>query len=251
MSRQLGALLVALLITACSPLPKAPPPPATDEWAAPAWQQLDLDLFQDLSAQGEGQLWYLPSGQSSLQIQVFSAGSLSRLGHNHIVSTDAISGLLWLADEPAAQQAQLIIPVAALDVDDPELRAAAGPAFASEISGEDRQGTRHNMLGERLLHADAYPWIRIQVRPAAGPDQVLLAVTLKDHRWEGIQPVTWQRDEQRLVLEAGFELDHAALGLTAFSALGGLLQVAETLRLQISIRAQPCPNPKACLASPG
>src|SRR4051812_46030420 len=76
------------------------------------------------------------SANSSARIRVYRAGAMSNFGHNHIVLVRDIRGEAWLGAKAetdlAAAAFHLVLPVASFVVDPPDLRAQAGPDFASQ-----------------------------------------------------------------------------------------------------------------------
>ncbi|MEQ9023094.1 MAG: hypothetical protein RLN82_10110, partial [Pseudomonadales bacterium] len=57
-------------------------------------------------------------------------------------------------------------------------------------------------------------------------------------------PAILQVDEQQLGVTGYFELSHADLGLQPYTAMGGLLRVADQLRVQFDISAEAAASTK-------
>ena len=230
-----GVLLLTagILLAACQPTRESPPPTA-EEPAAPraaplpsGYSRLEVD-----------------TGASLLQVFVYRDGPMARLGHNHVVSTTALSGEVVLDRDGGLSRLQLVLPVASLEVDRPELRAAAGPDFPGEVPVADREGTRQNLLGEAFLDAARYPEIRLAsgLAPASGVEgAVRLAVeaTVRGGSYSLEVPVTVTRDGDQLEATGEISLSHGELGLKPFSVMGGLLSVRDELRLSFRIVAAP------------
>jgi len=134
------ALLLSLstLLAAC-PRPVRPPAPAPSVPPAP-------------SADTRGATIYQVDPQSSqLHIQVLRGGTLSKLGHNHVVSSRNVTGRAWLHPEFSRSGFELAVPVNELVVDDPQARREAGSEFPPEIPQGDKDGTRRNVLRPVVL----------------------------------------------------------------------------------------------------
>jgi hypothetical protein len=188
-----------------------------------------------------GQPYELISSESLLIVRVYRGGTLGRAGHNHIVASHDVAGSIHVAQDLARSSCELSFPVAALTVDEAELRAAQGPDFAADVSESARAGTRHNMLGPAVLNADAYPLIKLTcVGFEAGGAQLLahLQVEVRDHRSEFTVPVSYTLSSSELLAQGEFSLRQTDLGLAPFTALLGALAVQDEMRLQFHIVAR-------------
>lgn len=223
----LAALALAgVLLSACAPL-QAPERAATPAVpavpAAPAAQRLTL---------ADGQL----------VLQVYRHGTLQRLGHNHIVSSTALSGWVELSDTQGAGRFRVELPVDSLVVDDAALRAAAGADFSATVSEADRGGTRRNMLGPGLLDAATYPAIVAEgdlASRAGGEFQLPLRLWVKGVAHELLVPVTVRGSGAGFDIESHFIVTHAQLGLVPFSVAMGAIRVREDIAVTLRMRAAP------------
>lgn len=179
-------------------------------------------------------------GESEINVLVFRAGALGRLGHNHVVTARELDGRVMVAETPGASALELTVPVAALRVDDPEARSTAGPAFEGEVSEDDRAGTRRNMLGPRLLDAAHYPEVHVRSTLIRGSFDDLLVtadIDIRGTRHAVELPVNAVLYGDRLVATGRAQLTHEDLGLTPFTAGFGTLRVADELTLKFRIVA--------------
>jgi polyisoprenoid-binding protein YceI len=177
--------------------------------------------------------------RSWLQLRIYRAGALSKLGHNHII-TGALAGAIAVPADATARTADLYVEVAALVVDAPAARAAAGEGFTSTPSEGDIERTRKNMLGDKVLDAAAHPFITAHITQLVAGDEtsdVRLALTIRDHTAVMTVPVVRHGNGDELSIQAHFTTDHATLGLKPFSALFGALAVAERIDVEISLVA--------------
>jgi polyisoprenoid-binding protein YceI len=157
---------------------------------------------------------------SELRILAYRAGPLAGLGHNHVVVTRALSGSVLLDETAGASSVRLEFPVTSLEVDDPDLRAAEGPAFEGSIPLDDITATRRNMLGPELLDADSYPVIRIESTVVEGtlPNlNVRVCVTIRGGEYPLEVPVSVNTFDGGLVAVGRLRLAHSAIGLEPFS----------------------------------
>jgi len=178
---------------------------------------------------------------SLLQLHVYRAGPLARLGHNHVVASRDLQGSIWYRDRQGRSGFRISLPVAELTVDEPALREAAGDDFPGEIPPEDVEATRRNMLGESVLDAARHPEIIAELVAVEGSGEALtvtVALTIRGRRRLVDFPVQLRVDEGRLVASAETTVSHAALGLEPFSVMGGALSVAEDIGVRYRVVAR-------------
>ena len=92
---------------------------------------------------------------------------------------------MYVTDDPFGTRFDISFPVSELTVDEPALRAAAGPDFPPSVPESARTGTRNNLLSEGLLDAAQHPTVRLRatdVRAAGEAYDVGVEVTLKGPR---------------------------------------------------------------------
>ncbi|MDX1489082.1 MAG: hypothetical protein R3268_12815, partial [Acidiferrobacterales bacterium] len=178
--------------------------------------------------------------ESELRILAYRGGRLAHLGHNHVIASRDLWGYAVLGQTPDASRFALCVPVGSLIVDDPQLRAAAGEAFASEVSENAISATRRNMLSETQLDGARYPFILVLGHIVAGtPPQVTMAVEI--HVRKAVHTVLVSVRFERLpggVLTSGhLEIEQTSLGIQPYSALFGALTVRDELSVQFRVRA--------------
>ena len=136
---------------------------------------------------------------------------------------------------------ELLIPVQGLIVDDPLLRQEEGDEFSTEPSEHDIAGTRRNMLGKRVLNASMYPIIKLSgAGPTGdGPEFVLeISIELLGGAVELQVPANLRLDGDVLEATGAFRLSHSDLGMRPFTAMLGMLRVADEMDFRYYIRAQ-------------
>jgi hypothetical protein len=170
--------------------------------------------------------------QSDIHWLVYKAGTLSRVGHNHVISVGQLAGDVYVAPTLADSKLELTIPVEQLVVDDPKLRAREGEDFSSVPSEKDIEGTRHNMLSEKVLDAEHHKTLEIMGTGPVGPQgrqELHLSVSLLGRTVDLVVPTEVKLEDDRLEASGKFQLTHEQLGMMPFSVLLGALQVANEM----------------------
>ncbi|MEM8767008.1 MAG: hypothetical protein AAGE43_06175 [Pseudomonadota bacterium] len=219
------ALLVMLALSGCAALPQPevfqPTAEAPDELpAAPP----DTTRYRIKTA--------------DLEIHTYRAGWQAGRAHNHVMETTAVSGEIYLAEPIEVSKAIVYFRPWDLILDDPASRAAAGEGFESKRSAADIEATRLRMLGPKGFDTNNHPFVYVHVA-WSDRDSLALEIEFRGSRYPFTVPADWTLDEDRLELTADFELTHAALGIEPYSAFAGALAVAEEIRVQISLSAEP------------
>ena len=207
---------------------------AADAGGAPA------RLAAALPAAGETRAYSIDPAASELYWRIYRAGTLARLGHNHIISVTELEGSVTLASSLDAAEWELSFPVNALVVDDPELRARYGEDFESTPSEGDKEGTKQNMLTDRLLNGEMFPRIRLEGQGIAGSlENASLPATISivGQTIEQTFPATVSIAEGGITVEGEYRLTHEDLGLTPFTALGGAMAVGDEIDFTYRLRA--------------
>jgi hypothetical protein len=221
---------VAAAIAACQ---SAPPEAGSAEAGA-----FPTDAYQRAAERGDP-VFDFDTAASTLRVYAYRSGPLAQKGHNHVIVARDWRGALALdPEELGDSRLDLRIPAAGLQVDPPGVRAELGGAFGGELDAAARTGTRENMLGARLLDAEAYPVIAISLVGVTGelPRPILtLAVTVRGNRTEIDVPVAVSRQNGGIRAEGRAVLRHEDLGLAPFTAAGGALRVAEALMVAFEL----------------
>lgn len=178
------------------------------------------------------------SDSSWLRVLAYPDGPLRRFGHHHVISHRGISGSVNVAPNPLDSTIMLEVAVADLEVDDPALRELEGEDFEKEVPQKDIDGTRGNMLGERLLDAEQFPTIHIQSTAIDGsmPDVSIVATVIV----KGIEhtvkfPASIELTDDSFVASGQLDILHGELGLLPFTAAGGALSVRDSLVFKYEI----------------
>lgn len=190
------------------------------------------------------QTYTVDPAATNIRILVYRAGLLKGLGHNHIVSISNIGGAIVLGSVPSESMVQLSFPVTNLVVDDAELRSEEGAEFSAEVSQKDKDGTRKNMLGRKLLNAANFPDIYIVSSDISGQWSDLKVdaeVTIRGLSQNISFPVSLELNGDEIVASGELVVTHEDLGLKPFKAALGTLRVRDELLLRyriVAVRAE-------------
>ncbi|OEZ48998.1 YceI-like domain protein [Janthinobacterium sp. MP5059B] len=236
----LACACACALLAACTPF--APPPAASLPAApvpapamqAPAWQQ-----------QGVQVLHIVPQ-ESLLTITVRRGGALARLGHDHVIASRSLQGVV----APAPGRAQFRFRLDEMSVDEESLRQAAG--LTTTPSADAIAGTRHNML-VRVLEAERYPWVRIDARRTGNKEVLEADITLHGVTRTVQLPVRIEQaaDGRRLQASGSLLLKQSDFGIVPFAVLGGAMAVQDQMELAFRITARQDVSAPRSGASPG
>ena len=185
------------------------------------------------AAQGADRVFAIDGAASDIHWLVYKAGALARLGHNHVIAIPSLRGSVTVgAQDLSASHFEIVIPVADLVIDDPKLRSGLGEEFASVPTAKDIEGTRHNMLTDRVLDGDKFPTIRVSgagPHGAAGAQTFRLKIELLGRAVDLTVPTRVTVTDDRVEASGEFDLNHADLGMQPFTALMGALSVGEKM----------------------
>ncbi|HXX84072.1 MAG TPA: YceI family protein [Casimicrobiaceae bacterium] len=220
------AVVVVALASSCATQP--PPRPGAPA-GAPA--EFPAEYYRQAFARGQA-VYRIDPERSLLVIEVHRGGSLARLGHDHVLASHDLCGLI----APQAGRADLYFSLDRLVVDEPELRAQA--KLEGHPSEEDIEGTRHNMLNG--LQAEQYPYALVSVSridTSGSETRLKLAITVHGTtRIREVAAVVEIRSET-IYLSGSLSLDQTQFGIKPLSILGGALQVEDRVDLRFRIWA--------------
>jgi len=119
-------------------------------------------------------LYTIDALASRVTVRVYRDGPLARFGHNHVIALRQLQGRVFVHRELSRSGFELSAPLAAMAVDQPADRMAAGADFPGELPADAIAGTRANMLGPKLLAADQHPLLELNAVAVRGqwPDLI-------------------------------------------------------------------------------
>jgi polyisoprenoid-binding protein YceI len=178
------------------------------------------------------------AAHSELEFLVYKAGTFAAFGHNHTVEAHGLQGDVYLAPAFKDSIFSLTLPVKDFEVDRAEARAMAGADFASKPTAADIKGTTEHMLGADCLDAAQYPEVSVQSVSVGGSEakaEMTLRITLHGTARDIKVPMAVSSQGDDLTASGDLELKQSEFGIKPYSALGGSLQVADTLKVHFKI----------------
>ncbi len=247
------AMLLAGALAGCGTAPPTPsaamPPLAAPDVGAqdgPASPSPSCTAWLAAQQRGEGRLYRVDAATSQVRIHVFRAGRLAKVGHNHVIGVERLTGQVFVPNDGiAGAGVELAFRLDDLAIDKPEWRAPLGPEFASTPSASDVAGTRANLL--KAVDGDRFPVIAMRSTAVAGAFPVLalqLAVDWHGHTRTLEVPVRVTRPSgdaghTALRTQGALVLRQSDFGITPFSVLGGLLAIQDELTVDVDVSASP------------
>ncbi|WP_428622434.1 YceI family protein [Sedimenticola sp.] len=231
-----SCLFVALLMSGCARPPERPTPAAQQPSVSALPEACKMPLIRE-----NEQLLRFDTTASHLHILAYRGGRLARFGHNHLINAKSMEGYVRIAPSPEKSEFTLCLPVAALEVDNPQLRAQAGEQFATPLDASAIAGTRHNMLSPQLLDADRYPFIVVQgaiIARSADSTLLPLTLTLRGQQKNLSYPSRIVVQARQVSATGELTLRQSDLGLEPFSALFGALLVQDELTIRYTLVAK-------------
>ena len=200
---------------------------------APAWQRQGMQLL------------HIAPDESLLTITVRRGGALARLGHDHVVASRSLQGVV----APALGRAQFRFRLDEMSVDEAGLRQAAG--LTTTPSADAIAGTRHNML-VHVLEAERYPWVSIAVRRTDDKQVFDADITLHGVTRTVQLPVRVEQaaDGRRLQASGSLLLKQSDFGIVPFAVLGGAMAVQDQMELAFRITARQDVSGPGSIANP-
>jgi polyisoprenoid-binding protein YceI len=226
-----GILTAMALVGLAACQPKAVRPPSAPISPAPS---TEVDTTGAVRYQ-------VDSAASEVHVLVYRGGAMARLGHNHVLSSNQVTGQILLHSDLTHSQIQLALPVASFNVDDPKIRASEGQDFAAEVPEEAREGTRRNLMRAEVLDAEQFPTITLQSVAVAGTHEtpsLIMRITIKGVSRDVVVLASMEVQQKLLLAEGEFTILQSDFGMTPFTVALGALQVQDKLRIRFSIKAR-------------
>ncbi len=221
--RALCAVWLTLLCSACHYPELSQPQSATEQP-----DSFSMTYFDALAADG-WQLYRPVHTESLVIVSVYRDGALASLGHNHILSTGQLGGLLARAGNTF--DGLLFLSPWDFRIDDPALRQSAGTGFESEPDENDRRGTRGNLLSDAVLDVEQHPFVTARIHCGSASQNCTIDFSIAGAQLIIEHESTIQSSVNRLIAHGEFAITHEDLGLEPFSVGGGAIRVAEEIRI--------------------
>ena len=220
---------VLVILAGCAVPPREEAPPAAPVPAGPAAAQ----------PAAPGESWKIVA--SMLEVRVYRDGPMQKLGHNHLITSDKLTGEIVLRKPIAATSFELSLPLESLVVDDEKARAAAGGDFAAPVPAKDAEGTRHNMLGEKLLNAASFGVMKLTSESLSGEPgnyQAHVRVSLAGGEHVVAAPFSVTIEGDHLKAHSEFHLKHADVGLVPMTVALGAVKVRDDFEVSLTLEAR-------------
>ena len=223
--------LVVLVLAACAAPQRGQAPPAAPRPAVEAPPPVQPAPGQEA--------WNVVASQ--LAIRVYRDGPMQKLGHDHVITSAALAGQIALGEPLTKTSFELSLPLESLLVDDEASRQSAGGIFAAPVPEKDREATRTNMLGPKVLDAATQSAIRMtseSITGDAGQLEARVRVSLAGHESVVSAPFSVTVEGDHLRARADLHLTHADLGLQPFTVALGALRVREDFEVALTLEAR-------------
>ena len=228
MRRAMLPLFPLALLAAC-----AQPQWAPEDTSAPP---LPERVYRDAARQGEA-VYQVDPQQSRVFIRTGRDGPMKAAGHDHVIASADVEGLVLYSDDPGKSRADLRLPLQQLIVDEPAYRERFG--LEPDLPESAIDGTTSNMQ-DKVLESSRFPWATASVRVVsmqAARAELDVTVTLHGMSLDYTVPADVDIGPRILGVSGSMTVSHSDFGLTPFSAAGGLLRVAEDFDIVFEIVA--------------
>lgn len=194
-------------------------------------------IYQQAERKGEA-VYRVDPQRSRVFMRTGRDGPMKAAGHDHVIASVDVDGLVLAGSDAGQSRADLRLPLQRLVVDDPAYREKFG--LEPDLPESAIEGTTRNMQ-ERVLESNRFPWATVSVQILSmQADQAQLDVSVAMHgaSFDYEVPAVLTVDPGTLKVSGSMTVGHADFGLTAFSAAGGLLRVAENIEIVFDIVAE-------------
>ena len=213
---------------------------ARHETLAP--ESFPFEWYQAKQSQPESRVYKIDPEHSLLIIKVYRDGKLAKYGHNHIVSSNNINGLIYIDRVFSKSRIDSYISVNSLIIDDPVLRADAGDDFSTHVTEQAITGTRTNMLSEQVLNIKQYPYLFLSAIPKNADKEhpeLITTITIRDEKQTLVHSPKLIIDGDELSASGMFTIRQTNFGIEPFSIMLGALSVKDELTIEYQIKAVP------------
>jgi len=228
-----GIALVIALAAGCAP--RVPLEERAHEARLPV--DFPIALYRQSIAERQP-VFRVDAGSSIVIVEVRRAGSLARLGHDHVVASHDLHGFVL----PDGGRADLYVALDELVVDEPALRSEAG--FDTEPSAEAVAGTRRNML-EKTLETGRFPFATIGVRVGnvdaatrEAETPAVISITLHGVTRDLPVPIRIATGPEEVVATGRLTIAQTDFGIEPLSILGGAIQVEDRADMRFEVHAR-------------
>lgn len=195
-------------------------------------------FYLKASADLEKYVYKIDSNLSQIVLRVYRSGAMARLGHDHIIASRNVQGYIALNKNDGQCRADIFVPLSKLDVDDPQLRAAA--ELNTTPSPADVAGTRNNML--MSIEAADFPFAQLSSNDCSGGlsgNKTPVVLTLHGVSQQRNLLINLQSiDDKQLLIRGEFSIKQTDFGIEPYSILNGLIKVEDQVDITYQLTAQ-------------
>ena len=222
----LPLLILSLLMTSCvAPIKEAKP------------KQGPQPLEQ---IKPGGHLYKIDNKASQVLIKVNKTGTLAFFGHNHLLLVKELQGTIHLYDSIAESRVYIRFPVVAIKVDPSDLRKQGGEDYIKPIGKKDKQATYRNMLSNKVLGTEVFPFVTLGSVRIIGTEPALIMTTsiqIRDQTRVFDIPINIERADNYLCVRGKFSFRQTDFAITPFSVFMGSLRVTDELNVDFKVCA--------------
>lgn len=179
----------------------------------------------------QNSIYRIDGKSSQILVRAYPGGAMASLGHEHIIASQDVQGYLLINKATRHCRADLFVPVNKLNVDDPQLRAAAG--LDTNLSVNAIADTRENMLNS--IDAANFPFALLHSSDCYGSlsgkeSKFVLTIHGMQQARQLASSIQTNQEEQ-LIVSGGFSILQTEFGIEPFSLFNGLIKVDNKLDL--------------------
>ncbi|WP_343805940.1 YceI family protein [Marinobacterium maritimum] len=182
-------------------------------------------------------VYRVDASRSLVVVRVYRGGRFANLGHDHVVASHQVQGLILWSEDWQSRRADLFAPLASLTVDEAALRQEY--ALTTQPSERDVAGTRDNMLNKTLrVSANPFVSLHIQALSEVLPTMPVQAeISLNGIVRSKRLDVQVEQKPGEMWFSGAFSLTQTEFGLEPYSLLGGLLRVEDEVDISFKLVA--------------
>ena len=180
---------------------------------------------------------------SLIYVQVFKDKDAwgAALAHDHVIRASSWSGSVELdVEDLSSCYLSFELPVQQLIVDEAGMRELVG--YDQEVSDDDRDEIRDNMLSSEQLNVSSHNTISFVGSNCQGGDDTLLVdgeLTVAGGTGRFTIELAMVISDGRLYLQGGIDAEHDDFGMTPYSAYGGFVRNNDPLIFTIDVVGTP------------
>jgi polyisoprenoid-binding protein YceI len=204
---------------------------------------LDLSFPLLLAAALPQAEYVLDSTQSTLLVvtRKDAKAAFASAAHDHVVRASKLEGKVsYDPSAPESCHAKIVVQVADLVADEPEMRKKIG--LKGDLLAKNRDDILEAMRAEDQLDAKRFPTITFEAKKCSGPGgasgtiQVDGELTIRGKTKALSTPIKFRIEGRTLFARGRFTATHADFGFEPYSAALGTIRNAQELTFFVDVR---------------